>query len=159
MADNVSPEVRSRMMAGIRGKDTKPELMIRKGLHAAGFRFRLHSRDVPGHPDLVLPKYRAVIFVNGCFWHGHDCHLFRMPATRQEFWQAKIRRNIERDAEVRKELSALGWRCLTVWECALKGRTRRSADEVVSACRAWIAGDKPVGTIEGRSGSETCSGP
>ena len=150
MADTVSPEVRSRMMAGIRGKDTRPELLIRKGLHAAGFRFRLHAKDLPGHPDIVLPKHRAVILVSGCFWHGHDCHLFRMPGTRREFWEAKIRRNRERDAEVRNALSALGWRHMSIMECALKGRTKLPPGEVITTCSTWIRGGASEGIIEGR---------
>lgn len=138
------------MMAGIRGKDTRPELLIRKGLHAAGFRFRLHAKDLPGHPDIVLPKHRAVILVSGCFWHGHDCHLFRMPGTRREFWEAKIRRNIERDAEVRAALSALGWRHMSIMECALRGRTKLPLGEVIAACSTWIRSEAPEGLIEGR---------
>ncbi|MCZ8163805.1 MAG: very short patch repair endonuclease [Beijerinckiaceae bacterium] len=150
MADTVSPEVRSRMMAGIRGKDTRPELIIRRGLHAAGYRFRLHAKDLPGHPDIVLPKYRAVILVSGCFWHGHDCHLFRIPGTRREFWEAKISRNVERDAEVRGALAALGWRHLSVMECALKGRTKLAPGEVITACGAWIRGGASEGVVEGK---------
>lgn len=150
MADTVSPEVRSRMMAGIRGKDTRPELLIRRGLHAAGFRFRLHAKDLPGHPDIVLPKHRAVILVSGCFWHSHDCHLFRMPGTRREFWEAKIRRNRERDTEVRNALSALGWRHMSIMECALKGRTKLLPGDVIAACCDWIRNGAPEGVIEGR---------
>ena len=93
MADVVDRKTRSRMMSGIRGKNTRPELLIRKGLHARGFRFRLHDKRLPGKPDLVLPKYSAVIFVHGCFWHGHDCHLFKWPQSRREFWRKKITRN------------------------------------------------------------------
>ncbi len=112
------------MMSGIRGKDTKPELLIRKALHSRGFRFRLHSLKVPGKPDLVLPRYNAAIFVHGCFWHGHDCHLFKMPSTRPEFWEGKIDRNRARDTEVRNALITSGWRRLVIWECALKGKFR-----------------------------------
>lgn len=108
-------------MAGIRGKDTRPEMILRRGLHARGFRFRLHDRRLPGSPDLVFPGRRAVIFVHGCFWHGHGCHLFRLPATRQEFWRAKIEGNAARDALAEGALAADGWRVLSIWECALKG--------------------------------------
>jgi|TARA_R100000455_G_C6268405_1_gene123884 DNA mismatch endonuclease (patch repair protein) len=105
------------MMSGIRGKDTKPEMVVRRGLHAMGFRFRLHDRSLPGNPDLVLRKYRTVIFVHGCFWHRHDCRYFKWPATRPEFWRNKILRNVERDEENVAALEAMGWRVLTVWEC------------------------------------------
>ncbi len=100
MPDIVAPAVRSRMMAGIRGRNTKPEIFIRKALHARGFRYRLHPRAVPGVPDFTLPRWRAAVFVHGCFWHGHDCPLFRLPGTRPDFWLAKIERNRARDAEV-----------------------------------------------------------
>ena len=96
-ADIVTPEIRSRMISGIRGQNTKPELAVRSQLHRIGFRFRVHCRDLPGKPDLVFRKHNAVIFVHGCFWHGHDCHLFRWPTTRSEFWREKINSNIARD--------------------------------------------------------------
>lgn len=138
MADVVSPEVRSRMMAGIRGTNTKPELLLRKGLHAAGFRFRLHDRRLPGRPDMVFPRHNAVIFAHGCFWHGHDCHLFKWPSTRPDFWRTKIARNRAVDARSELALSELGWRIGIVWECALKGRTRRPPGSVVAACARWL---------------------
>lgn len=100
MVDIVDVSTRSRMMAGIKNRNTKPEILIRKLLHKKGFRFRLHVKDLPGKPDIVLPKYKALIFVNGCFWHGHiNCHLFKLPATRTEFWQAKITRNQANDCK------------------------------------------------------------
>ncbi len=138
MADIVAPEVRSRMMAGIRGKDTKPEIILRKGLHAAGFRYRLHDRSLPGKPDMVFPRHRAVLFAHGCFWHGHDCHLFRWPSSRPEFWTAKITRNREVDARNEQALAAAGWRLGIVWECALKGRTRLPLADVLEACVRWL---------------------
>lgn len=122
MADIVSKAKRSQMMSGIRGKDTKPEITVRQGLHARGYRFRLHRKDLPGKPDIVLPKYRAAIFVNGCFWHGHDCHLFKWPKTREDFWREKICRNVQRDARKTQELHERGWRIAEVWECSLKGQ-------------------------------------
>ena len=136
-------------MSGIRGKNTKPEMSIRRGLHAAGFRFRLHVDAVPGKPDLVLPRFNAAIFVNGCFWHRHDCHLFRMPSTRPEFWEAKIKRNVRRDAEVSAQLDAEGWRSLVVWECALKGRTRLEIDVVISRIAEWLRGSDAHMEIRG----------
>lgn len=130
------------MMSGIRGKNTKPELMIRKALHARGFRYRLHC-DLPGKPDICLPKHRAVIFVHGCFWHGHGCHLFKWPKTREEFWRAKIERNREVDARSMEALAKAGWRVATVWECALKGReATRSFDEVTDLLAHWIVAEE-----------------
>lgn len=138
MADVVSPEVRSRMMSGIRGKNTKPEVMVRKALHAAGFRFRLNASYLPGKPDIVLRKHRAVIFVHGCFWHGHDCHLFKWPRTRPEFWRAKIKGNADRDSKAEAALAGDGWRVGVVWECSLKGRTRRSPEDIVKRLSEWL---------------------
>ncbi len=138
-------------MSGIRGKDTRPEMVLRRGLHTLGFRYRLHDRRLPGRPDLCFPKHRAVIFVNGCFWHGHDCHLFRLPTTRREFWQQKIEGNRERDAATRTALLAGGWRVLTVWECALKGRHRLLLDEVLDAAANWLANGSEEGIIAGRT--------
>jgi len=120
MADVVPPEVRSRMMSGIRGKNTQPEWIVRRALHARGYRYRLHLRNLPGCPDIVLPRHRAVVFVHGCFWHGHDCSLFRWPKTRPEFWRAKIDRNRTNDEKHRAELLSMGWRVAVVWECALR---------------------------------------
>ena len=151
MPDVVDQETRSRMMSGIRGKDTRPELAIRRALHAKGFRFRLHASDIPGKPDLVLPKFHAAIFVNGCFWHRHDCHLFRMPSTRTEFWSEKIERNVCRDELVREQLQDAGWRFLIVWECALKGRTRLGIDEVITRIIDWLRGSQPSLEIRGAS--------
>ena len=125
-------------MAGIRGKDTRPEMILRRGLHARGFRFRLHDKRLPGSPDLVFPGRRAVIFVHGCFWHGHACHLFRLPATRQEFWRAKIEGNAARDALAERTLVADRWRVLTIWECALKGRERLPVEAVLDRAAAWL---------------------
>jgi len=136
-------------MSGIRSKDTKPELVVRRGLHARGFRFRLHARDLPGKPDLVLAKWRAVILVNGCFWHGHDCPLFRLPATRQDFWREKIGRNRQRDSEVAQRLDLAGWRVLNIWECALKGPGRIGQDTTIDLAALWLRSDEPRGEIRG----------
>lgn len=108
-------------MSHIRGKNTKPELLLRSLLHRAGFRFRLHAGKLPGRPDIVLPRYRTVIFVHGCFWHRHEgCSNATMPKTRTEFWRDKFARTVERDLQKQKELEALGWKVLTVWECELQ---------------------------------------
>lgn len=112
-------------MAAIRGKDTKPELLVRKFLFSRGFRYRLNHPCLPGHPDIVLRKYRTVIFVNGCFWHGHEnCRYFRLPKTNVDFWKNKIERNRERDKEEQHRLAEMGWHCVTVWECQLKPKVR-----------------------------------
>ena len=117
---NVS-SVRSRNMAAIRGKDTAPELAVRRILHAMGLRFRLHRKDLPGRPDIVLPKHRTVVFVHGCFWHRHKgCRYTTTPKTRQEFWQSKFAANVERDGRNRTDLQQLGWRVIVVWECELR---------------------------------------
>ena len=137
-ADTVTPDVRSRMMAGIRGRNTKPELAIRSVLHCRGFRFRLHRKDLPGKPDLVFPKHRAVIFVHGCFWHGHSCHLFKWPKAKSEFWQQKINSNVARDSEQLLALAGSGWRVATIWECALKGRTRLPIEAIAERCAIWL---------------------
>jgi DNA mismatch endonuclease (patch repair protein) len=138
MADVVSRDVRSRMMSGIRGKNTKPEMLIRRGLHARGFRYLLHDRRLPGKPDLVFPKHRAVIFVHGCFWHGHDCHLFKWPKTRKGFWRKKIDRNKWLDEQAVSELHKSGWRVGIVWECTVKGRTRLRDDRTITHCARWL---------------------
>lgn len=143
MADIVTPETRSRMMSGIRGKNTRPELMLRRALHALGFRYRLHDRALPGRPDMVFPRRHAVLFAHGCFWHGHDCHLYRLPATRPEFWRAKIAGNQQRDRVVEAALRDAGWRQGVVWECAIRGRTSLPAGEVITRCRQWLETAEP----------------
>lgn len=121
MADTMTPEQRHKCMAAIKGKDTKPELIVRKYLFSRGLRFRIQVRKLPGRPDIVLPKYRTVIFVNGCFWHGHEgCRYYRLPKSNVDFWQEKIERNKARDARNEAELKALGWRVLRVWECDIR---------------------------------------
>jgi DNA mismatch endonuclease (patch repair protein) len=136
-------------MAAIKGSHTKPELQIRKALHAAGFRYRLHAKDLPGKPDLVLPRYRAAIFVHGCFWHQHDCHLFKWPTTREDFWRAKIGRNVENDARAVESLRAAGWRVAIIWECALKGRTRLDESSAMQRLASWIRSQEEILTIRG----------
>jgi DNA mismatch endonuclease (patch repair protein) len=151
VVDVVDSATRSRMMSGIRGRDTGPERLIRSALHRLGFRFRLHPGNVPGRPDLVLPRYSAAIFVHGCFWHGHDCGLFRLPGTRREFWRAKIRRNAERDAEVAQMLEQAGWRQLTIWECAFRGPDSIGLEKTVQQAARWIVSRRVRGEIRGRA--------
>lgn len=136
-------------MSGIRGKDTQPEMIVRRGLHARGFRFRLHDRRLPGSPDLVFAGRRAVIFVHGCFWHGHACPLFRLPATRQEFWRAKIEGNTARDAAAEAALLISGWRVLTIWECAIRGRGRLPVATVIDRAAEWVVNGPARDTIAG----------
>lgn len=128
LPDPLTPEQRRLNMSRVRGKDTKPEMILRRGLHAQGLRYRLHARDLPGHPDLVFRSRRVVVFVHGCFWHGHNCALFKLPSTNSEFWEKKIQRNVQRDAETVSALLELGWRVVTVWECALRGPGRLTSD-------------------------------
>jgi len=138
-------------MSGIRGKNTRPEILVRRGLFSRGFRYRLHSSHLPGKPDMVLARHHAVVLVNGCFWHGHDCHLFRWPSSRCYFWKQKITRNRARDAEVRSALVADGWRVLVIWECALKGRWQRPLDDVIKKAAGWIKKGPRVLEIRGLS--------
>ncbi|MGN6423637.1 MAG: very short patch repair endonuclease [Asticcacaulis sp.] len=148
-SDIVDQATRSRMMSGIRGKNTKPEIMIRKGLHAAGFRYRLHDRKLPGHPDIVLPRWNAVVFTHGCFWHGHDCHLFKWPKSRPDFWRVKINGNVARDKVAVAQLEIQGWRIATIWECALKGRTKPDFADVMLRLIAWIKSEEQTLEIRG----------
>lgn len=129
-------------MAGIRGKNTKPELTIRSALHGMGYRFRLHRKDLPGRPDIVLPRYRAVIMVNGCFWHGHMCSLFKWPKTREEFWREKILGNVERDKRNRSNLIGNNWRVCVIWECALRSKPPEQIEELLEQLRKWIEGQE-----------------
>lgn len=137
-------------MARIRGKNTRPEMVLRRALHARGFRYRIHARELPGKPDLLFPRYRAAMFIHGCFWHGHDCELFRIPATRPDFWQEKIGGNRSRDAAALASLATIGLRTLVVWECAMRGKSRRSIDEVADAAADWLRSDAAQGEIRGK---------
>lgn len=128
--DHLTPQQRSKNMAAIRNKDTKPEMVVRRGLWSRGFRYRLNHKRLPGHPDLVLRKYKSCIFINGCFWHGHEgCKYYTIPKTNTEFWVKKIKRNQERDLEVKHQLKAMGWNCITIWECELKPAKREATLE------------------------------
>lgn len=140
MADIVDRKTRSRMMSGIRSKDTKPEIAVRSLLHRSGFRFRLHVKGLPGSPDIVLPKYRAVVNVMGCFWHGHECEAFRWPSTRKSFWLDKINGNRNRDRIVNAQLLEAGWRTATVWECALRGASTSGERKLSQKLATWVKG-------------------
>jgi len=138
MVDVHSPAIRSKNMRAIGNKNTRPELIVRKLLHAHGFRYRLYVKDMPGKPDLVFPRFRAVIFVNGCFWHGHECYFFKMPVSRVEFWEKKISDNIKRDHRNKILLSDSGWKVLVVWECAIKGKNKLSQAELLNFISRWL---------------------
>lgn len=145
MADIVSPEKRSAMMSGIRGKDTKPEIIVRRLLHRLGYRFRLHRKDLPGRPDIVLPKRRTVIFVNGCYWHGHeDCHLYRPPKSRTEFWTNKIEGNQARDQRNYSALEDAGWKVVVIWECAISKKLRLSDMQLEISIATALSANKQV---------------
>lgn len=132
MPERISQDTRSRMMSGIKSRDTKPELQVRKYLHGEGYRFRLSRKDLPGRPDVVLSKWKVAIFVHGCFWHGHKtCGLFRIPKTRAEFWTDKIGRNSQRDQVAIQKLLRLGWRVAIVWECALRANAQTALSSLV----------------------------
>ncbi len=146
MADNHTHEQRSANMRAVRGKDTAPEVLIRSLLHRRGYRFRLHRKDLPGTPDIVFPAKQAVIFVHGCFWHGHDCSRGHLPETNRSFWQQKITKNIERDSRAKMQLEAGGWKVLTVWQCQTKDKDNlvRSLSRLLERKRTVAATNKEV---------------
>lgn len=138
MTDTLTPEQRSERMSRIRSKDTKPELALRSALHGMGFRFRVNARQLPGKPDIVLPKHRTVIFVHGCFWHRHEgCKVASTPKTNTGFWEEKFARNVERDRSTTRKLGQLGWEIMVVWECELKSQPllRNKAEEIAKRLR------------------------
>lgn len=147
--DRVDQATRSRMMSGIGSAHTKPELKVRSILHRQGFRFRLHRKDLPGRPDIALPKHRAVVFVHGCFWHGHSCPLFVVPKTRTEFWLGKIAQNQRVDERAARSLLGLGWRRAVVWECALRGRSKIGDDSLGRRMGEWLLSAASELTVEG----------
>lgn len=151
LTDVLTPEQRKKNMSAIRGKNTKPELKLRKLLHHAGFRFRLYQANLPGRPDLVLKKYSAVIFVNSCFWHCHDnCKYFKgYPRTHADFWRNKLGRNVARDKENYRELAGIGFRICIVWECALLRTGKLSDDEIKLRIEHWLKSDIPFMTLSG----------
>lgn len=140
MSDCLSTEQRHLCMSRIKNKNTKPEILVRKFLFAQGFRFRLNKKGLPGKPDIVLPKYHTIIFINGCYWHGHEnCKYATLPATNREFWTNKINGNIERDKIVKEQLSSLGWKVITIWQCQLKSKTK---DDTLSCLVKKIRNDE-----------------
>lgn len=149
MTDNRSYEDRRKNMAAIRSKGTGPEIVVRRTLHSLGFRFRLHAKSMPGTPDIVLPRYRAVVLVHGCFWHGHGCPRSSLPKTRTDFWCDKIRANQARDAQTTMALQALSWRVCIVWSCAVAGRTRWSNEALGSHLAGWILSGEGTRVIQG----------
>jgi DNA mismatch endonuclease (patch repair protein) len=149
MADRVDPAIRSKMMSSIRCRDTEPERIIRKLLHSRGFRFRLNSNKLPGKPDLVLPKYSAVIFVHGCFWHGHNCKYFRLPSSRRLFWEKKIESNRQRDMATSKTLREMEWRVIEVWECAIRVKSPKEIQKVGDSIANWLTGNSTYKSIRG----------
>lgn len=154
--DIVSSEIRTKIMSSIRSKNTKPELIIRKSLHALGFRYRLHVKTLSGCPDIVFPKYRAVINVHGCFWHGHGCYLFKEPETRSCFWKKKIEGNKKRDLSNMNSLLSSGWRVAIVWECAVKGKWHlKEIENLALSIGKWLKGkDKFIEFSGGNSSTD-----
>lgn len=151
MTDVHSKKIRSKNMAAIKSKNTKPELIIRKALFAKGFRYKLHDKKLPGKPDLVFPKYHAVIFIHGCFWHRHkNCHLFKWPKSRKDFWKKKINRNVEVDKQNYIKLKQQEWYILTVWECAIKGKSKLSFDKLVNDICIWLESGVKDKVIKGK---------
>lgn len=147
--DVVSREKRSSMMSGIRSKDTKPEMKIRKALYSRGYRYRLHSSKIQGKPDIIMRKYNAVIFIHGCFWHGHNCKLFRLPKTRTAFWENKINTNRERDRKVVSILQKDGWRIAVIWECSMRGKGKMDFEDIMDRLTEWIESDRRTLTLTG----------
>jgi DNA mismatch endonuclease, patch repair protein len=145
--DVLTPQQRSHCMSRITGKNTRPEILIRSALFALGLRYRLHRRDLPGTPDLVFPKYKAVILIHGCFWHGHACGLFVVPATNTEFWIKKIGGNQQRDRDKSNQLKRLVWRVFTVWECAMRGVSQQPKESIAEKICKWLKGSSNIGEI------------
>ena len=147
--DVYSPEKRSAVMRRVKGRDTAPEMTVRRLLRRARIGYRLGGCRLPGRPDVVMKGRRVVLFVHGCFWHGHDCPLFRWPKAREAFWREKIGRNRERDGEVVAKLGLAGWRVLTIWECSIRGPGRIGADAVLPRAADWLGSTKGAGEIRG----------
>jgi len=151
MPDIFSVEKRSDIMSRVKSKDTQPELLVRKALFTRGFRYRVHDKKLPGMPDIVLKKYNAIIFIHGCFWHGHmGCSRSRLPSSRKEFWSEKIKKNIERDTKTLKSLSEMGYRILIIWECSLKGKNKIPFTQLMDEIEGWLYEGPQLLEIQGR---------
>lgn len=149
MTDTVDSSTRSRIMSKVKGKNTSIETDIRKALFARGYRYRIHTGKLSGHPDIVFPKYKAAVFVNGCFWHAHDCSRFKIPDSNKEFWTKKFENNKARDTRTYETLRQAGWRILVVWECALKGKRKKDFDGLIDEIETWLHGDSIYSEISG----------
>lgn len=149
MTDIVDSITRSRMMSAIRGQNTAIELAVRKALFSKGYRYRINDSRLPGKPDMTLKQYHAVIFIHGCFWHLHNCHLFRFPNTNQDFWKQKLENNKARDTRTYETLRQAGWRILVVWECALKGKRKKDFDQLLDEIETWLHGNSIHSEISG----------
>ncbi len=147
MTDIVDTQTRSQMMARIKSKNTSIETAIRKSLFSRGYRYRINDRKLPGHPDIVLKKYKTIIFIHGCFWHAHNCSLFKIPSTNKEFWIKKFEQNKLRDIQVIQTLLQNGWRVLVVWECSMKGKNKRKFDSLIEEIEMWLNGNIDYGEI------------
>jgi len=145
--DTVTAAVRSKIMASVGQKNTGPEVLLRTALHRLGLRYRLHDRSMPGSPDLVFPRFKAVVFVHGCYWHSHGCYRSTVPKTRKRFWTAKFSTNKTRDSKKKAELLRRGWRVLTVWECTLSGKTAKPIGFLAKRVEAWLNSTKRMGEI------------
>lgn len=147
MADILTVEQRRKCMSSIRRENTAPELLLRSALHKAGLRYRLHDKNLPGSPDIVFPKFHAVLFVHGCYWHSHGCYKSSRPKSQRNFWINKFKTNQERDARNIKLLQEQGWRVIIVWECALKGKTSLPISKTVEAIKKWLHSDSAFNEI------------
>jgi DNA mismatch endonuclease, patch repair protein len=147
MTDVHDRQTRSRNMAAIRNSNTKPELRVRKELHRRGMRYSLKNRALPGKPDVVLSKYRVAVFVHGCFWHRHDCSYFKLPKTNTEFWKNKLSANVQRDVEVIRQITDIGYRVLIIWECSFKGKNKERLDSLFESIILWIRLDEKTSEI------------
>lgn len=145
--DKISREARSRIMAAVHGKDTGPEMRIRRGLHALGFRYRVHVKTLPGKPDIVLARYRAVILINGCFWHLHGCKRSTIPEEKRQFWETKLKGNKERDERNVRSLLGSGWRVLVIWECAFGKKGTHEIPDLLAETSDWIRSENTYGEI------------